>query len=116
MTVRDSKGNPIPGLGAHPNVLGPDAVDEALGGLPGWQRQGNSLVRQFAVAEDSRAALRDGVRDAAGTGADLTVEDEDGSLRMVLGAGTGDLTVDHLEAAARIDKVLSGSAPDRAAH
>lgn len=112
MTVRDPKGNPIPGLGSDPAALGPDQVDEALDGLPGWQRQGTSLVRQFAVADDSRGALRDGVRDAAGAGADLTVDHSDGSLRMVLGPGAGDLTVHHLEAAARIDQVLSGAAVD----
>jgi predicted Zn-dependent protease len=109
--VRDQHGNPIPGFGDD-DALAPAQVDEALGGLPGWERHGTSLTRDFAVEQASYEALREGVRNAAGSVADIAIEDGDGRMHIVLSPGTHDLTVHHIEAAARIDRVLSGSASD----
>jgi hypothetical protein len=111
--VRDQHGTPIPGTGAADQApeLGPAQIDEALDGLPGWQRQGATQVREFAVEPDSLQALREGVEKAAGGECGLSLEEQPDGVVIRIGAGTGNLTADHLEAAARVDRVLSGSAP-----
>lgn len=113
--VRDQHGHPIPGTGGGAaQALGPDQVDDALAALPGWRRRGSTLVRQIAVPPDSRAGLREGVRNVAGPQADrLGFDDGDDGLTVLLALGAGEITADDIETAARIDTVLSGSGTDR---
>jgi hypothetical protein len=91
--------------------LAPDQVNDALAALPGWTRRKATLVRQVPVAADSRAALREAV-DNVVSDRGLRLEDSEQGLTITLGAGTDELTGADLEAAARIDSVLSGSATD----
>jgi hypothetical protein len=118
--VRDQHGHPLPGTGSgngtgnDAHALGPDQVDDALAALPGWRRQGSTLVRQVAVPADSRAGLREGVRRVVGAQADRLSFDEGAEgLTVLLATGAGDITAADVEAAARIDTVLSGSGTDR---
>lgn len=112
---RDQHGNPLPGGSREGGwrPLGPDQVDAALGGLPGWQRRGGSLVREFSVEPASHDALRAGIRRAAGQDGDVVLGGSRERLTILLGTEPGDLTSAHLECAARIDTVLSGSDLDR---
>ncbi|MGQ0843078.1 MAG: hypothetical protein ACT4QF_02975 [Sporichthyaceae bacterium] len=111
--VRDQHGNPLPETGpGGTTVLGPGQVDEALAGLPGWERRGATLFRDFAVEPASFEALREGIRNAVGPDAEVMVEQAGDRATILLGVEPGDLTGADLEAAARIDRVLSGSATD----
>ena len=111
--VRDTHGNPLPGEGGEPQSLGPEQVDDALVGLPGWERRGATLFREFGVEPASYDALREGVRNAVGTVCAAEVDEAGDRMRILLGTEPGDLTSAHLEAAARVDSVLSGSGTDR---
>lgn len=111
--VRDQHGNPLPPATGEPQVLGPDQVDDALVGLPGWERRGSTLFREFAVEPASVDALREGVRNAVGSECNAVVDEAEDRVRILLGTDRGDLTSAHLEAAARVDTVLSGSGSDR---
>lgn len=111
--MRDQHGNPLPGSGGQPQQLGSDQVDDVLVGLPGWERRGSTLFREFGVEPASVDALREGVRNAVGGDVDATVDEGEDRVRILLGAESGDLTSAHIEAAARIDTVLSGSGWDR---
>lgn len=111
--VRDQHGNPLPGEGDGPRLLGPEQIDDALVGLPGWERRGATLFRELGVEPASFDALREGVRNAVGTDCSAEVDEADDRMRILLGTEPGDLTSAHLEAAARVDTVLSGSGTDR---
>jgi hypothetical protein len=113
--VRDQHGRVLPGTGESSQPVGPQQVDDALAALPGWSRRGATLVRQVKVPADSRAGLREGVRSVAGDPARLGFDESAEGLMVLVGAGAGDLTAADLEAAARIDTVLSGSGTDRGA-
>src|SRR5207302_10528526 len=66
-SVHDQHGNPVPGTdsGGSPS-LGPDQVDDALPGLPGWSRRGATLVRAVPVETGSREVLRQSVQKVVG--------------------------------------------------
>jgi hypothetical protein len=109
--VRDQHGNPLPGA-SDPEALSFGQIDDGLVALPGWERRGSTLHRLVPVARDSREALREGVRTVVSGQQRLRLEDEADALSIVL-EGSPDLTAADLEAAARIDTVLSGSGTDR---
>lgn len=113
--VRDQHGHVLPGTGEEPQAVGPEQVDDALAALPGWSRRGATLVRQIRVPADSVPGLCEGIRSVAGDPARLGFDESADGLTVLLGAGAGDLTAADLEAAARIDTVLSGSGTDRGA-
>lgn len=115
LPVRDQHGHVLPGTGEGPQAVGPEQVDDALAALPGWSRRGSTLVRQIRVPADSVPGLREGIRSVAGDQERLGFDESTDGLTVLLGAGAGDLTAADLEAAARIDTVLSGSGTDRGA-
>lgn len=85
-------------------------VDEALPGIPGWERRGDTLVRPVQVEEDSRDALREGIHAVTDPSRCDLVELADGCA-VVFEPADG-LTEEDIEAAARVDAVLSGSGSD----
>jgi len=114
--VRDQHGHPLPDgdFGdSERSVLIPEQVDQALGGLPGWRRLGTTLRREIAVEPASAAGLREGVLRAAGPNVAIAVDDAGQRATIVVGTDREALDSADVEAAARIDAVLSGSAGDR---
>jgi hypothetical protein len=109
--MRDQHGHPLPDE-ADGGALSADQVDEGLAALPGWNRRGRALLRRVPVARDSREALREGVRTVIDDEDRLRLEDDSDGLTIAL-QGDPELTAADLEAAARIDTVLSGSGTDR---
>jgi hypothetical protein len=109
--VRDQHGHPLPDE-ADGRALSADQIDEGLAALPGWNRRGRALLRTVPVARDSREALREGVRTVVADEDRLRLEDGSDGLTIAL-QGDPELTAADLEAAARIDTVLSGSGTDR---
>lgn len=110
--MRDSNGNELPDE-SGPSNLAPQQVDEALAALPGWEREGERLVRQIPVPRDSRDALQEGVWNVISDSSRIAMEGSgEQGLTIRLGAADGGLRPDDLETAARIDTVLSGSGTD----
>jgi hypothetical protein len=89
-------------------------IDDALAALPGWHREGSRVARQIPVPRDSRGGLEEGVRNVIEDESRLELNESDAGLTIVLGGGSGGVRPADLEAAARIDTVLSGSGTDRA--
>ncbi|MGQ0632620.1 MAG: hypothetical protein ACT4P1_16505 [Sporichthyaceae bacterium] len=109
--ARDNHGHTLPG-GAVPTGPLPDsAVDQGLAALPGWERRDHLLVRQVRVPADSRDGLREGVQDAVGDPARVAFTEDSEALSIRLGRDHA-VTAADLEAAARVDAVLSGSGRD----
>lgn len=109
--VRDQHGHPLPGQDA-PVTLSAEQVDQGLLALPGWVREGDVLVRRVPVEPASREGLREGARKAAEP-RPVGFAEEDGGIAIRLGRGAGGIVPADLEAAARVDTVLSGSGTDR---
>jgi 4a-hydroxytetrahydrobiopterin dehydratase len=100
-----------------PEVLDQDAIDTALGALPGWEYDGEAIVKRAAVPQDSQDAL---VR-TVGVIADeldhhpvLTREADALTFRLWTHSAGG-VTAKDVDLAARIDQVLAGTGPDREA-
>lgn len=110
--IRDSNGNALPDE-PGPTDLSDSQIDEALAALPGWQRSQGRLVRQIPVPDDSRGALEEGVRNVIHDESRLGLDDSGEGLTILLGGGSGGVRPADIEAAARIDTVLSGSGTDR---
>lgn len=106
---RDQHGKELPDQGG---ALSDAQVDQGLAALPGWEREGHDLVRRIPVPQDSRDGLREGVRHAVPDQSRVAFDDSGEKLSIVLGRGPGGLQPADLEAAARIDAVLSGSGRD----
>jgi hypothetical protein len=87
-----------------------ETVDEALPGIPGWERRGTTLLRFVEVEQDSRAPLREGIHAVTDPERCDLVELPDGCA--VVFDPPGGLTEEDVEAAARVDTVLSGSGSD----
>lgn len=87
-----------------------ETVDEALPGIPGWQRREDTLVRVVEIDADSRNALREGIRAVTDPQRCHVLEVADGCA-VVFDSPDG-LTEEDVEAAARVDGVLSGSGSD----
>jgi hypothetical protein len=111
--LRDQHGNPLPDE-AGPTDLNETQIEEALAALPGWHRDGARVVRAVPVPRDSREALQEGVRNAVGDPSRVDFNESDAALTISLGGPSGGVRPEDLEAAARIDGVLSGSGTDRA--
>jgi hypothetical protein len=110
--VRDQHGTPLPD-DPGPTDLQESQIDEALAALPGWRRAGTRVTRQIPVPRDSRAALEEGIANVVEDESRIVLDDSGEGLTIVLGGGKGGVRPADLEAAARIDTVLSGSGIDR---
>jgi len=95
-------------------LLDDNDIDDALAALPGWRREGNKLVRDVPVEDDSRDNLERAI---------MTVADEldhhpvisegDGELRLeVWTHSDGGITAKDVELAGRIDQALTGPVQD----
>ena len=93
-------------------TLQPSQVRTALEGLPGWTEEGGALVRGVPVTDDSRQALIEAVANTSresSAAAEVHVQSDVVVLRVGAAAG---VTPDDVELAARLDRVLTGSAND----
>jgi 4a-hydroxytetrahydrobiopterin dehydratase len=94
-----------------PEVLDQDAIDTALGALPGWRYDGEALVRRVDVPDHDQDALERTV----GAVADAldhhpVVSREPGALTFRLWThSAGGVTAKDVDLAARIDQVLTGA-------
>jgi 4a-hydroxytetrahydrobiopterin dehydratase len=97
-----------------PEVLDQDAIDTALGALPGWRYDGEALVKRAAVPDDSQDALERTV----GAVADeldhhpVVTREPDALTFRVWTHSAGGVTGKDVDLAARIDQVLTGAQPD----
>ena len=89
-----------------------DEIDDALSALPGWHRDGSRVARQVPVPRDSREGLEEGVRNVIEDASRVEMIESDAGLTIVLGGNEGGTQPADIEAAARIDTVLSGSGHD----
>ncbi|MGQ0625578.1 MAG: hypothetical protein ACT4PP_13135 [Sporichthyaceae bacterium] len=110
--ARDNHGHVLPQETSAPvRPLADLAIDTGLAALPGWEHRDALLVRQVRVPADSRDGLIEGVRHAVGDDGRVAFVDEAEAVLIRLGAQGAVLPAD-LEAAARVDAVLSGSGRD----
>jgi len=98
-----------------PEVLDQDAIDTALGALPGWSYDGEALVKRAGVPGDSQDALE---RSVGAVADELdhhpVVTREPGALTFRLWThSAGGVTAKDVDLAARIDQVLAGAGPGR---
>lgn len=95
-------------------LLSDDAVRTALETLPGWRRDGDALVRDVQVPEDSRDALKQGaMNEAERMNHHPEIEDVGDLVRFRLTThDAGGITPNDVELAASIDKVISGAGTD----
>jgi 4a-hydroxytetrahydrobiopterin dehydratase len=97
-----------------PEVLDQNAIDTALGALPGWTYDGEALVKRVGVPDESQDALERSV----GAVADAldhhpVVTREPGALTFRLWThSAGGITAKDVDLAARIDEVLARAGPD----
>ena len=98
-------------------TLDPGQLKAALEGLPGWQTEDNALVRGVPVSDDSRQALVEAIGNAVGEAQvppEVHLQPDLVVLRIGDPSGRG-VTPEDVELAARIDQVLTGTAPDEGA-
>ena len=98
-----------------PQVLDQDAIDTALGGLPGWTYDGEALVKRADVPGDSQDALEGSVAavaDALDHHPVVTREADALTFRLWTHSAGG-VPAKDVDLAARIDQVLAGSQPDQ---
>jgi 4a-hydroxytetrahydrobiopterin dehydratase len=98
-----------------PEVLDQDAIDTALGALPGWSYDGEALVKRAVVPDDSQDALE---RTVGAVAEELdhhpAVTREPDALTFRLWThSAGGVTAKDVDLATRIDQVLAGAAPER---
>jgi 4a-hydroxytetrahydrobiopterin dehydratase len=98
-----------------PEVLDPEAIDTALGALPGWEYDGEALVKRADVPDDSQDALErtvGAVADELDHHPAVTREPDALTFRLWTHSAGG-VTAKDVDLAARIDQVLAGAGPDR---
>ena len=95
------------------NDLSHAEIEDALAALPGWHLEGSRVSRQVPVPRDSREALEEGVRNVVEDESRIEMIETDAGLTIVLGGNEGGTQPADIEAAARIDTVLSGSGRDQ---
>ena len=98
-----------------PEVLDQDAIDTALGALPGWRYDGEALVKHADVPSDSQDTLErsvGAVADALDHHPVVTREPDALTFRLWTHSAGG-VTAKDVDLAARIDQVLTGPLPDR---
>jgi 4a-hydroxytetrahydrobiopterin dehydratase len=100
-----------------PEVLDQDAIDTALGALPGWVYDGEALVKHADVPDDSQDALErtvGAVADELDHHPVITREPDALTFRLWTHS-SGGVTAKDVDLAARIEQVLAGVGPDREA-
>jgi 4a-hydroxytetrahydrobiopterin dehydratase len=98
-----------------PEVLAQDAIDTALGALPGWTYDGEALVKRADVPDNSQDDLErtvGAVADALDHHPVVTREPDALTFRLWTHSAGG-VTAKDVELAARIDQVLAGAQPDQ---
>ncbi|HEX4698744.1 MAG TPA: 4a-hydroxytetrahydrobiopterin dehydratase [Actinomycetes bacterium] len=98
-----------------PEVLDHDAIDAALGALPGWTYDGEALVKRADVPDDSQDAMERSVgaiADALDHHPAVTREPDALTFRLWTHSAGG-VTAKDVDLAARIDQVLTGAQPGR---
>ncbi|RJL21449.1 4a-hydroxytetrahydrobiopterin dehydratase [Bailinhaonella thermotolerans] len=92
-----------------------DEIDTALAGLENWRREGNALVREIPVADDTYAWLSEAVMNEANMlDHHPDIEKTGDGIRFRLQTHSeGGVTSKDIELAAHIDQVIDGAARDR---
>ena len=96
------------------DLLDRSQIDAALEALPGWSYDGEALTRRAVVPPDSQDALVEAVAqvaDAVDHHPDVSREPDSLVFRLWTHSEDG-VTAKDVDLAARIDRVLSGSATD----
>lgn len=95
-------------------LLDHDAIETALGSLPGWSYDGEALTRRAEVPADSQDAMAASVASVADEmdhHPDVARDAESMTFRLWTHSEDG-VTAKDVELAARIDRVLSGAGTD----
>jgi 4a-hydroxytetrahydrobiopterin dehydratase len=90
------------------------SIDEAVAALPGWERQGDQLVRRVPISDEDQDNLERAVMKVADElDHHPVIERLPGELCFRLWTHTvGRITRRDIELAARIDQTLSGTVQD----